>query len=95
MPAYFIAVRRATRDQAELKAYKETAGASFEGVDFKVLVHSEAKLRLLSGEPTEGLGVIEFPTYADAEAWFDSAKFEAPWKHLLAASDVDAFIVEG
>jgi uncharacterized protein (DUF1330 family) len=95
MPAYFVAIRRTTTDPDELKIYKSTAGASFAGRAFKQLVGSEDRVRVLAGLETEGLGVLEFPSFAEAEAWFDSPEFQESWKHLLAASDVEAFLVEG
>jgi uncharacterized protein (DUF1330 family) len=95
MPAYFVAIRRTTTKPDELQIYKTTAGASFAGRPFRQLVGSEDKVRTLEGAETEGLGVLEFPSFADAEAWFDSEEFQTSWKHLLAASDVEAFLVEG
>jgi uncharacterized protein (DUF1330 family) len=95
MPAYFVAVRRTTTSPDELKVYKTTAGASFAGRRFRQLVGSEDKVRVLVGEDCEGLGVLEFPSFAEAEAWFDSPEFQESWGHLLKASDVEAFIVEG
>jgi uncharacterized protein (DUF1330 family) len=95
MPAYFVAIRRSTRNAEALKAYKTTAPASFAGRSFRQLVGSEDRVRTLEGLETEGLGVLEFPSFAEAEAWFDSPEFQASWKHLLEASDIEAFLVEG
>ncbi len=37
--------------------------------------------------------MIEFPTFAEAEAWYDSPEFQEAWAHLLKGSEVEGFIV--
>ncbi len=46
MPAYFVAIRRNTTKPEELKIYKTTAGASFAGRTFKLMVDTECKVRV-------------------------------------------------
>lgn len=94
MPAYFVAVRNAVNDADQMKLYSQKVGASFEGRAMKPLVRY-GKIRSTDGRPAEGAVIIEFPTFEEAEAWFDSPAYQDAVQHRFAGADYQTFIVEG
>ena len=42
-----------------------------------------------------GAVIVEFPTFAEAEAWFDSPACQDALQHRLKGGDYQTFIVEG
>jgi uncharacterized protein (DUF1330 family) len=51
--------------------------------------------KALEGEVPDGVVILEFPSMADARAWYDSPEYQAALLHRMKASDYRAFIVEG
>ena len=49
----------------------------------------------LEGPEPEGLVVLEFPTIADAKAWYESPAYQDALVHRKAGSISRAFLVEG
>ena len=49
----------------------------------------------LEGAPVEGVVILEFPTFAEARAWYDSDAYKAARKHRFLGADYRALIVEG
>jgi len=94
MPAYYIALRTAIKDEAEMKKYLEKAPATVVGHPYKQLV-AYGNVRVTSGEHPGVVAIMEFPTFAAAEAWYDSPGYQDAVKHLYAAADMQCFIVEG
>ncbi|RYD86641.1 MAG: DUF1330 domain-containing protein [Sphingomonadales bacterium] len=94
MPAYFVAVRNSTRDNAEMTAYSQKAGGSMAGHRLNPLA-VYGKIRSTDGPPTEGAVIIEFPTFEEAEAWFDSPAYQDALQHRLKGADYQTFILDG
>lgn len=94
MAAYIVFTREKLRDKAELDIYSPLAGASMAGHTVKA--HSVyGKCETLEGAPIEGCVIIEFPTMAEAKAWYDSPAYTEARKHRFLAADYRAFITEG
>lgn len=97
MPAYVISVRRATSDPAAMARYAAEAprAGSAAGRTIKRLATSTGRLRVLAGGRVEGVSILEFPSFEEAEAWFDSDEYQDAVRHLFAGADYQMIIVEG
>jgi uncharacterized protein (DUF1330 family) len=94
MPAYVIFIRDKTRDAAEISAYKKLAGPSFEG-------HAVHRLALggrhevLEGPAAEAALLLEFPTFEDAKAWYQSPAYQEASKLRHQGGDYRVIVFEG
>lgn len=94
MPAYIIFARDVTTDQAEMDIYSPLARASMAGHPIKPLsVYGD--FQSLEGQPIEGAVVLEFPTIAEARAWYDSPAYQEALVHRKAGADYRVFITDG
>jgi len=94
MSAYVIFMREKTKDQAELDTYRQKVVAAREGHNIKALARY-AKVETLEGAPVEGVVILEFPTFEEAKAWYDSPAYREARKHRFLGADYRALIVEG
>ena len=94
MAAYFVAIREAVLDAGELAKYGELAGQSAAGHRLTVRA-SYGQFRLLEGAPIEGAVILEFPTFKEAEAWYDSPAYQAAVVHRFRGAKYQTFILEG
>lgn len=94
MAAYYIALRHRMKDEAEFEVYHDKAPASLIGRKFKVLAQY-GRTRVTSGEDPGIVAIMEFPTFEDAEAWYESPEYQEAAKHFLNAADVTCFILDG
>lgn len=94
MPAYFVAVRNGVRDAAEMETYAGKAAGAAGAHGLKPLA-IYGRLRSTDGPATDGAVIIEFPTFEDAEAWYDSPAYQDALQHRLRGADYQTFIVEG
>ena len=94
MPAYFVAIKIETTNQAELDIYSQKAGLTLHGhaVTPKTLY---GKIRNTDGVPVEGALIIEFPTFKEAESWYDSPAYQDAMVHRFAGAKYTTFIIEG
>ncbi len=93
MAAYLIALRERTKDPIEMAKYAEAA----KSVDFskcKGLV-GYGKLETLEGEAFEGVVMMEFPTFEEAQKWYHSPEYTAARQHRLKGADYRFMIVQG
>ena len=94
MAAYFVAIRESVNDKAELEKYGELAGKSAAGHRITVRA-SYGHFRLTEGAPIEGAVILEFPTFKEAEAWYDSAAYQAAVVYRFRGAKYRTFILEG
>ncbi len=94
MPAYIIFTREKTLSQPEMDVYNGLAGGTLAGHPAKVLAFY-GEQEILEGPAHEGAVVLEFPTLADAKAWYDSPAYQEAAHHRHTGSDYRVFIVEG
>jgi len=96
MPAaYFVAVRTApVKDQERFERYVTNSRAAMPGHDIKPLA-VYGKLRSTDGPETDGVVILEFPSYDAAEAWYDSPEYQAAVVDRLGSAEYRCFIVEG
>ncbi len=94
MPAYFIAVKNGVKDQAEMDTYAAKGANAMGDRDFKLLA-LYGRIRSTDGPDTEGCVIVEFPTFEEAEAWYDSPAYQDAVQHRIKGGDYQTFIVEG
>jgi uncharacterized protein (DUF1330 family) len=92
--AYVVFTREKTTDPAELEVYKQMVPAAREGHALTPLAFYGPH-EVLEGPPVEGVVILEFPTFAEAKAWYDSPAYQAARAHRLAGSEYRVLIVEG
>jgi uncharacterized protein (DUF1330 family) len=94
MPAYVV-VSVEVNDPVRYEDYKSMVPASIERYGGRFLVRGgKVHVREGSWSPKRFV-ILEFPTFAQAQAWYDSPEY-APAKALRqATSSADLFIAEG
>jgi uncharacterized protein (DUF1330 family) len=94
LSAFFVALREAVFDPEEMKVYAELAGGSASGHRLTTRA-AYGRLRMTEGEPIEGVVILEFATFEEAEAWYDSPAYQAAVVHRLRGAKYRTFIVQG
>jgi uncharacterized protein (DUF1330 family) len=94
MAAYVVITRERTRNAAQMEQYKQLAPASFEQhpAIFRAL---HGRHEVLEGPAVEEIIILEFPTYDEAKAWYQSPEYQAASKHRFQAGDRRFIITEG
>ena len=95
MPAYLIVLREEPIRDAE--AYAEyqrrtRAMTTNHPIIPRVIYGNMAPLE---GDPPDGVIMLEFPSVAAAEAWYQDPDSQAALTHRLKSSSFRAFIVSG
>jgi uncharacterized protein (DUF1330 family) len=94
MSAYVVFVRDRITNPEEFATYGKLAPLAREGHDMKALAfYGNAKT--LEGPAVDGSVIVEFPTMAAAQAWYDSPLYQAALDHRLKGAEYRVFIVEG
>jgi uncharacterized protein (DUF1330 family) len=94
MPAYVVITKTRTRNADELGRYAKDAPRFMEGHRATYLARfgrSEAK----EGAPVEGVAIIEFPSFEEAKAWYESPAYQEASQHRFRGGDYNIVIVEG
>ncbi|MES2788572.1 MAG: DUF1330 domain-containing protein [Planctomycetota bacterium] len=94
MSAYAIFIRETTRNQSELETYTPKAAASMAGHAMNVLA-AYGRQEVWEGSEMEGIVIVEFPTMADAKAWYESPAYREAREHRFRGADYRAVLVEG
>ena len=95
MPAYMIFLREGpVRDAAALAEYQRLTREIRGDFKLKPIVVYGA-LEAVEGKAPDGVIVLEFPTAADANAWYNSPGYQAALPHRKKAADYRAMIVQG
>ena len=95
MVAYVIFTRVRTRDAAQLKQYADSRTKFFAGHSVKVLVPFGAPFKVLEGPGVEGVSILEFPTLAEAKAWYSSPAYQEASQHRFRGGDYTSIVVDG
>lgn len=94
MAAYVVFIRDRVRDPEEMAAYSKLSGPSLAGHSVKVLA-AHGPNETLEGAAAEGVVLLEFPTFAEAKAWYDSRAYAEARKHRNLAADCRVVVFEG
>lgn len=93
MKAYWIA-RVTITDPDPYKVYAETAPAAFEKYNAKILARG-GRCEQLEGDGRPRNVVIEFPSFEDAIACYNSPEYQAARENRVGAGEAEIVIVEG
>ena len=94
MSAYIVIIRNETRDPQEMKLYGALAPKA--PIDkLKIIAAKTSRFHVLEGEPAEAVVILEFPTWDDALAWYDSPEYQEARRHRLLGADTRAALVDG
>ena len=93
MKAYWIAQVTIT-DPDPYKVYAETAPAAFEKYNAKILARG-GRCEQLEGDGRPRNVVIEFPSFEDAIACYNSPEYQAARENRVGAGEAEIVIVEG
>jgi uncharacterized protein (DUF1330 family) len=96
MSAYILFIRDApVHDSAEMAEYERmNRERGTEGHPVKRLAFY-GPVEPLEGSAPDGVVVLEFPSIAEARAWYHSPGYQAAMQHRLKAADYRVMIVEG
>jgi uncharacterized protein (DUF1330 family) len=94
MAAYVVFIREETTNKAELEKYRQTAPAAANGHAMTRLA-MYGKSEMLEGPAMEAAAILQFPTFDEAKAWYQSPAYQAAVVHRFAGAVYRAFILEG
>ena len=94
MAAYIVFVREGVRDQSELEVYAKKAPSAMVGHRATALA-VYGRHEVLEGPPVEGVVILEFPSFEEAKAWYDSPAYCEARQHRFKGADYRAVIVQG
>jgi uncharacterized protein (DUF1330 family) len=81
-------------DPEAYQQYVAANGVAFKKFGARFLVRGGAFVNPEGGSRTRNV-VIEFPSYAQARACWESPEYQAAMQHRLNASSIDLIIIEG
>jgi len=94
MSAYIVFTRDKTTNQEELDVYdvkvKPTLGTF--GMKPRAIY---GKHKVLEGAEIEGMVIIEFPTFDEASAWYESPAYQEAREHRFKGAEYRCVIVQG
>jgi uncharacterized protein (DUF1330 family) len=89
-----VVTREKTRDASELDQYKQLAPPSFK--EYPATIRAiHGRTEVLEGSAVEDIVILEFPTYEDAKAWYQSSTYQAASKHRHQGGDYRFILTEG
>jgi len=94
MPAYIVFTRERTTNPAELDTYMKEVPTALAGHPIKILA-AYGKQEILEGFPVEGVVIAEFPTSAEAKAWYNSPEYQKVVQHRFHGAEYRAVLVDG
>lgn len=92
--AYVIITKLRTRNPAELELYAKERPTFLRGHSVTFLARF-GRCEVVEGGGVEGVAILEFPTFAEAQAWYASPAYQAASQHRFKGGDYSAVIVEG
>lgn len=95
MAAYILFLREgAVRDANEMALYRQKSREIPRDPKLTPLIAYGA-MEALEGEAPDGVVLLQFPTVADARAWYESPAYQAMAVHRRNGADYRAVIIEG
>ena len=94
MAAYVVITKTRTRNRDELDLYAKR-GAVFMAGHRATFLARFGTCEVKEGAGVEGVAIIEFPTYEEARAWYESPAYQEASQHRFRGGDYNIVIVEG
>ena len=92
MVAYVVFTREKMRDEHQFNLYRGMVSGAPSNA--KVLA-AHGALHVVEGAAIETAVIMEFPTLAEAEAWYHSPMYQEASQHRFKGSDHRVFILQG
>jgi uncharacterized protein (DUF1330 family) len=94
MAAYVVFTRERTRNAAQMDQYKLRVPGSFQQHPATIrAIHGRHEV--LEGPAIEEIIILEFPTYDEAKAWYQSPEYQAACEHRFQGGDYRCILTEG
>jgi uncharacterized protein (DUF1330 family) len=94
MAAYVLFTRERTRNAAQMDQYKLRVPASFQQHPATIrAIHGRHEV--LEGPAIEEIIILEFPTYDEAKAWYQSPEYQAACEHRFQGGGYRCILTEG
>jgi len=94
MAAYVIFIREGMSDPSELEIYSQKAPAAMAGHRVTPLA-VYGRHEVIEGAAMEGVVILQFPSFDEAKAWYNSPAYREARAHRFKGADYRAVIVEG
>jgi uncharacterized protein (DUF1330 family) len=94
MTTYFVAIRLATTDEAEMAEYGRKAALSVVGREITPLA-AYGELQMVEGDPAEGALILAFPDFNEAREWYDSGAYQDAVGHRFKGARYQTFFIQG
>ena len=94
MAAYIVITREKTNNPAKLEEYKKLVAPSFQKHPATILA-LHGRHEVLEGPATEELIILEFPSYEEAKAWYQSPEYQAASEHRFQGGNYRFILTEG
>jgi uncharacterized protein (DUF1330 family) len=95
LAAYVILTRFRTRNPAEFETYARQRASFFAGHAVRWLAYFGDRCEVVEGPGAESVSILEFPTLAEAKAWYASPLYQEASQHRFRSGDYGVVIVEG
>lgn len=92
--AYVVAIREKTRNAASMDEYRKALPAVFQKHPATFLAR-QGRSEVLEGPQSEGIVILEFPSYEAAQAWYHSPEYRAAREHRFQGGDYRFILAEG
>lgn len=94
MSAYIIFIRKALKDQAEMKIYSSLARKASQNFNVKALAFY-GKTIALENITSDGVAILEFENIQTAQDWYQSDSYQKAKEHRDLAAEYIVIITEG
>lgn len=91
----YIIVQVDVQDPEAFEKYRALVPATIAQYGGQYLVRGGSFEKLEGDEPLGRMVMLEFPSYAQAKAWYDSEEYAGPKAMRHASSRANAVLVEG
>ncbi len=95
MAAYVIITKFRTRNPSQLEAYASKRESFLAGHSIRWLAFFSGRCEVVEGPGAESVAILEFPTMAEAKAWYTSPVYQEASQHRFRGGDYGVVIVEG
>lgn len=93
-PAYFIFDVK-VHDYDAIKPYAEKVAETYKAFGGRPIVQGSSAECLEGSSPEGRMFILQFESIEKAQAWYASPEYQAIIGYRLAASDANAYLVEG
>ena len=94
MVAYVVVIKERTTDAEQHAIYTSLAKKASAGHPMTIRALG-GKLDVVEGPPAEAVAILEFPSFEEAKAWYESPAYQEALAHRKRSGDYRALILDG